>query len=279
MRSPARFLKILTVSALALAAVSIVSSVRANINSSAPLGNLVNWTVFSLGGGVEADDLSGTSDIYGNVGVAGNGNITMSGNATIHGDLWYRTPGQFKKTGNAAVTGATYNDAAHDSQLDAGVTNAVNASNLAASYAASTAYASMTKIDLNDHKNITLFAQHDRPGNSTVLSLTTFKLSGSSTLTLDGGGDANANFIINVSKDFSLTGGSSIVLTGGTSWDDVLFNVRGNGTDVQISGSSYLRGILMANQRTVKLTGSTVSGGRVIANRIVLSGGAQVISP
>ena len=62
-------------------------------------------------------------------------------------------------------------------------------------------------------------------------------------------------------------------------WDDVLFHVRGSGKDVTIDGQSYLEGILMANNQTVKVTGGSTVKGSIIANKVSLSGGAQILHP
>ena len=82
---------------IAVAAPFFLSGItaKANLLSTFPeLGDLERWAVFSLGGNVTAtDDNTGTTDVYGDVGVAGNGNITLSGTATIHGDLYYETIG------------------------------------------------------------------------------------------------------------------------------------------------------------------------------------------
>ena len=70
------------------------AGIRADISQAVPeFGDLERWAAFSLGGGITdtdtIDNFAGTTDIYGDVGVAGDGNITLSGSATIHGDLYY----------------------------------------------------------------------------------------------------------------------------------------------------------------------------------------------
>ena len=245
------------------------------------MGDLLRWGAFSLGGGIvegdsdSADNLKGNTDIFGDVGVAGNGNISMSGNATIHGDLYWRSNGTLRMTGNSSVTGVKYHN--RDSELDNGVNEATNSSDHAATFASSTAYAGIQNINLNGNDSLTLVAKHDRPGNSTVLNLQDFKMSGKSTLTLQG--TASDLFILNVNRQFSLSGNARIVLSGGVTWDDVLFNVRGKGSDVELDGNSSLQGVLAANNRTVRLSGNSVVRGEVVANKIILSGNAQIIHP
>jgi hypothetical protein len=96
-------------------------------------------------------------------------------------------------------------------------------------------------------------------------------------------GDVTNNFIINVSNQFSLSGSSKIVLSGGVTWDNVLFNVHGTGSDVTLSGQSSMAGILMATKRTVNISGTVSVGqhggpfGEVVGNKVVLSSGAQIV--
>jgi hypothetical protein len=262
---------------LAIAAAFLLGAFSAAANLLQPLpemGDLMRWGVFSLGGG---DDLTGNALVKGDMGVAGSGDITLSGNATIDGNLYYRTNGMLRLNGNATITGTRHHDSSSDSQLDNGVNEAINSSNHAASFTSSFAYAGLQSIMLSGHRNVTIVAQDDRPGNSTVLNLTDFVLRGGATFTLQGG--AADNFIINVSSEFSLSGTAKIILSGGVKWNDVLFNVIGGGNEVKLSGQSYLEGILMANNRTVKLSGGATVKGEVVANRVSLSGGGQVIHP
>jgi hypothetical protein len=263
------------------AAVSLflaAADIRADISQAVPeFGDLRRWAAFSLGGGVTETDVidqfTGTTDIYGDVGVAGDGNISLSGSATIHGDLYWETPGTLKLSGNAKITGMRHHDSASDAILDNGVSEANATSTHAASFTSSSFYASLTNIT----SSMTLTAQHDRPGNSTVLNLNSIVLGNQATLTLSG--TATDVFILNVSNQFSLTSQSKIVLTGGLSWDDVLFNIKGNGSEVTLDGQSTLNGILMANKRSVSLTGGSLVAGEVIANKIKLSGSSRIVNP
>lgn len=232
------------------------------------MGDLLRWGVFSLGGGVsgDSDEMTGTTDIYGDVGVAGNGNITMTGNSTIHGDLYYRTNGTLKMKGAARITGTKHHDAGSDAQLDNGVTEAINTSNHAFALP-------VTRPQYTSITSSTMIT--GAPGETVVLKLTNFTLN-HGTLTLRG--SANTTFVINVTNQFSLGSHSQIVLSGGVQWDDVLFNVRGSGT-VSLDSQSTLRGVLMANNRTVNMDGQASVQGEVIANKISMKGGSQVVHP
>jgi hypothetical protein len=114
------------------------------------------------------------------------------------------------------------------------------------------------------------------PGETVVLSLKNFILRDNSSFTLQG--SATTTFVINVSKKFSLSGNSHIDLAG-VQWDQVLFNVVGTGQRVSLGGSSIFNGILMANDRTIKLKGDATVSGEIIANRLKLRGSSRVLHP
>jgi Ice-binding-like len=265
---------------LAIAATSLCMtlSARANVLLALPsLGDLERWRAFTLGGSMTVDTTTGTTDIYGDVGVAGNGNLTMKGNSTIHGDLYWMTSGTLSMQGASKVTGVKHHDAGSDAILTNGVNEANTASANAQAFLSSAAYASLTSIT----SSMTLVAQGDRPGNSTVLNLNTISLGSHETLTLSG--TATDNFIINVSSTFSLGSQARIVLTGGLVWNDVLFNVTGTGNGshktVSLGAQSELNGILMATQRPVDLGAGSLVRGEVIADSLNMNGGAQIVSP
>lgn len=234
-------------------------------------GRTKSWAIFSLGGGVTTvADASGSSYILGDVGAAGNGNVVLDGNATLDGDLYYHTPGSLQVKGNSRITGNRYQNAAADALLNQGVIDATNASNMAWGKPISPQYSGFS---LKKNKDNFLTGA---PGECVVLRLTDFVLT-SGTLTLTG--SASTAFIINVTGQFSLSNHADIILAGGITWDNILFNVRGSGSTVTLSGQSTLNGILMANNRAVNLTGGSTVYGEVIANSVSMSGGSRVIRP
>ena len=241
------------------------------------MGDLLRWGAFSLGGGVNEtdtiDQFTGTTDIFGDVGVAGDGNITMNGDATIHGDLYYMTGGTLTLKGNANITGARHHDGSSDTQLTNGVNEATLTSNHAFALPVTPAYATLTNIQLSGNQNFTISGA---PFQTVVLKLQNLTIT-SGTLTLAG--TITTNFVINVTNQFSLTNHAQIILYGGVTWDNVLFNVRGTGSPVTLDGQSILRGVLMANNRTVSNAGGSLVYGEVVANKVTLSGSAQIQHP
>jgi hypothetical protein len=232
-------------------------------------GRTQNWAIFSLG--VDLDDtdtLRGRTEVFGNIGVAGTGNITLKGRAVVDGTIAYHTGGLLKQTCGTEILGGTVHKAMTDSILNQGVLDASAASKAAYALSLSTGYPSA----INANKSLTLSGS-----GKVVLKLTDFTLSCNSTLTLQG--NAGTAFIINVSNKFSLDGGASVQLASGLTWNNVLFNIRGSGGDVSLKESSELNGIILATDRTVKLSGKSEVFGEIIASRVALSSGSQVTRP
>ena len=241
----------------------------ADLGQVIPMGDLERWTTFSLGDGSEPDRFSNDSFVQGDVGVAGNGDLTLAGNAAISGDVYYKSNGTLRVAKDATIGGSRFNN--QNSLLNDGVDQALTASDAAAGL---TATRSFDEVNLSGAENISLTGA---PGETVVLNLKAFKMSGNSTLTLDG--SANTTYIINVKKQFSLAGHASIVLTGGLTWNDVLFNVRGKGDEVMLSRDSSFQGVLMANKRTVRVRDNAIVSGQIIADSVQLQGSSQVLHP
>jgi hypothetical protein len=246
-----------------------VSHAKADVAQAIPeIGDLERWAAFSLGAGNNFSRALNNALIDGDLGLAGNGKFLMSNGAIVNGDVYYRSNGAVLTLNHAVITGSIFNN--QDALLDNGVNEALAASNYAASLMPNR---SNTSINLNGHDNVTITGA---PGETVVLDLKNFKLRGDSSFTLQG--TATTTFVINVNKKFSLKGDSHIDLAG-LQWNQVLFNVVGSGDKVSLGGSSILNGILMANDRTVRLKGDATVSGEIIANRINFRGSSQVLHP
>jgi hypothetical protein len=114
------------------------------------------------------------------------------------------------------------------------------------------------------------------PGETVVLSLRNFVLSRDAIFTLEG--TATTTFVINVTKRFSLSGNTQVNLVG-VQWNNVLFNIQGAGGVISLSGNASLSGILIANGRTVRLSGNSTIYGEVRGERLQLGGSSRVIPP
>jgi len=242
---------------------------KADVSGVIPeIGDLERWTVFSLGNGHNFSRAFGSALIEGDLGLAGNGNFMMGGNATIDGDVYDRSNGTVLTFQNASITGSIFHD--QDALLDNGVNEALAASAHAFSL---TPNRPNTTVKLLGNEAVTITGA---PGETVVLSLKNFILRDNSSFTLQG--TATTTFVINVNKKFSLSVNSHIDLAG-LQWDQVLFNVVGTGRKVSLGGDSIFNGILMANDRTVKLKGSAMVSGEIIANRLNLRGSSQMVHP
>lgn len=233
------------------------------------MGDLERWAAFSLGSEGSGNRLSNNTFVQGDFGGAGNGNITMTDDSTVNGDAYYRSNGTLTDAPGATITGSLFNH--QNSLLDNSVREAMAASDAAAALPSTR---SLSEINGEGTQNIVLSGA---PGETVVLNLRTFQLNGDSTLTLQG--SANTTYIINVKNQFSLGGNARIILAGGLDWNDVLFNVRGKGAEVRLSGNSRLDGVLMANRRTVRLRDQAIIRGEVLGGRFVFQGTSQVIHP
>ena len=232
------------------------------------IGDLERWTVFSLGDGNNFSRAFGHSLIDGDLGLAGNGNFLMGGHATINGDVYDRSNGTVLTFQHAFITGSIFHD--QDALLDNGVNEALAASAHAFSL---TPNRSNRSVKLQGNENITITGA---PGETVVLSLKNFILMENSSFTLQG--TATTTFVINVRKNFSLKGNSHIDLAG-LQWNQVLFNVVGTGERVSLGGSSIFEGILMANNRTIKLRGNATVSGELIANHLKFRGSSRILHP
>ena len=242
---------------------------KADVSEVIPeIGDLERWTVFSLGDGNNFSRAFAHALIDGDLGLAGNGDFLMAGHAIVNGDIYDRSNGTVVTLDQAVINGSIFHD--QDALLDNGVNEAPAASAHALSL---TPNRPNTSVKLLDHNNITITGA---PGETVVLSLKNFILRENSSFTLQG--TATSTFVINVRKKFSLKGNSHIDLAG-LQWNQVLFNVAGTGQKVSLGGNSIFNGILMANNRTIKLKGDATVSGEIIGNTLKLRGSSHVRHP
>lgn len=238
----------------------------------------IYWAAFALQGGFidsNPEDVYKNGDVYGDIGVADNGNIKLEQGFRLHkgiagrgGDLYYHTPGQFTNNG-AIIDGLVHNDANADSILDKGAAYALYATEYA--FSQPSTYPGITNVAL---KNQNMLVQLTQQRN--VLQLQNFTMQGG-TFTLQG--TAAQSIIINVNSNFLMNGGAQIVLQGGLEWDNVLFNVHGKGNVVSFDQSAYFRGILLAPKRHVRIKGASTIFGNAIGEKIELASLSKIIHP
>ncbi len=245
------------------------NEVRADLADVLPVGDLERWAAFSLGLNGPGDRLLNHALIDGDLGAAGVGYVALTNNALIQGDLYERRNRLLRFRFGDGITGTEYRD--QDALLDQEVGDARAFSKAAGSL---TSTRTNKLINLRGSNNLTLSGA---PGESVVLNLRSFAMSGSSTLTLTG--SATTTYVINVNRRFSLTDSARIVLSGGLDWNDVVFNVRARGSDVQLGGNAMFQGILLATRRSVQMRGFATVRGEVIADALIMQGTTQINHP
>jgi hypothetical protein len=263
-----RFFLSMSIAAVALA----VSNARATSDTlpggAINVGSADYFTVLTKSDASFTDNnITGPSQVTGNIGIGGQGNFTMS-DGDVFGNIVLHSGAQFKTSGPAKVHGSVMTN---DSQLSMALTDAANLSAAAAMEAVTPAYASLTNVNIgNPNQNITITGGANQ---KIVLSLQNFTIS-NGTFTLQG--TATTTFIINVAKNFSLNNGG--ITLSGVPPQNVLFNILGTGGQVSLNQGTQLPGILLALNRKVDLSGGHVTG-KVIADQVVITSGGGVVSP
>jgi hypothetical protein len=214
-----------------------------------------------------SDKIKGGSVVQGNIGI-GQGRFTLSGESDVFGDLVYHT-GVTLDTSGGSIHGRTYSD---DPLIDSALMDAQSLSDAAWMEPVTPRYADRTSVNLNGSSLTITGGANER----VVLRLTDFVLTNHSTFTLSG--TATTAFIINVTQTFSLRSGSRISLVNVPA-SNVLFNIRGTGSMVEVRGGSTVLGTLLALNRTVRIRGGSEVAGRVIANQVKISKHSIVVTP
>jgi len=253
-----------------------------------------NWAIFTLGGNVTITDPSPYTpgsvpsyDVIGNVGISGSGRLSMS-NSYIDGTVTETSSGQLGSNVFAGNNSNPYYNGTiglNSAYISQGVTDAINASAAAAALGVNvgsgggTAVTTVVYTSAKSEVDLGI-AAGGQAGQTYVLNLADLILQGTSAvLTLHG--TATTNYVFNISRNMSLAGGAKILLSGGLTDANVLYNVKSNPTqyDVTLSGASEAHGIILATTRAVKETGNSAIYGEVIAKSVSLSGASNVINP
>jgi choice-of-anchor A domain-containing protein len=222
------------------------------------------WGMLLLGNGDGDSEIGGSSLIFGHVGVAGLDGIKIRDYSTLEGDLVLRSKSAFSLSGNAHIIGNVAFDAAAADRLKLAMADAKSASQAAFGLQKTVGFPKT----INTNQSLTLTGS-----GVVVLKLEDFRLAGNAALTLEG--DANTTFIINVSDKFSLGGNSRVELSGGVTWENVLFNLRGEG-EASLSKNAQVEGIILSKKRTIEMSGNSQVRGEIIAGAIKMSGASVV---
>jgi len=203
-----------------------------------------------------SDTIRNGSVVQGNIGID-QGTFTLTEESDVFGDLLYHTGAMIDISRGSKVHGTIFSD---DPLIDSALMDAQSLSGAARMEPVTPRYADLTSVNL-DGSSLTISGGANE---KVVLKLTNFILTNHSIFTLSG--TATTAFIINVRNTFSLTSNSAISLLNVPA-SNVLFNIRGAGTIVQLRGGSTMSGTLLALRRNVRIRGGSKVVGRVIAYR------------
>jgi choice-of-anchor A domain-containing protein len=202
-----------------------------------------------------------------------------SGNTRVLGDVGLGPVAQMDFSGGGVITGRLDRDAGSSvnvsggSQIQGGVNiidmnPAWNDMRAAASLAAAQ---SPTQTFASLGNGATIFGS----GFNVIDVTGNVNLSGGGTLTLSG--SSLDTFIVNVLGAMTVGGGSSVDLAGGLTPGHVLWNFVGVGPDVNLNGNSDLVGTFLAAERSIIVSGGTVTGALLSGgDRLVLQSGPEV---
>jgi len=193
------------------------------------------------------------------------GNLTVTGNAYIDGSPTVSGGGSYSVAGSIITQSMTTIGAAANS---ASTTAGALAANLTVAGGAINVTSSTNSIVIKAVQN----------ASENVLTISSLALSNGS-ITFDDNGFTNAKFIINVTGGFSMTNAALIKGINGASGDDIIFNIEGTGTTVNLTGNSStsLLGTILAPQRNVNLGGGGNLTGALIAG-VKNSGSAYTVN-
>ena len=197
--------------------------------------------------------------VNGNLGLSASDKVTLTGNLTVTGNAYIDgTPtvsgsGSYSVAGSIVTQSMTAIDAAANS---ASTTAGALSANLSVSGGAINVTSSSNSIVIKAITN----------ASENVLTISSLALSNGS-ITFDDNGYSNAKFIVNVTGGFSMTNAALIKGINGASGDDIIFNIEGTGSTVNLTGNSStsLLGTILAPQRNVTIGGGGNLTGALIA--------------
>jgi choice-of-anchor A domain-containing protein len=197
--------------------------------------------------------------VGGDVGLSSNDKVKLSGYFTVGGDTYLDGTPSVSGGGGYVLSGSTITQS-----MTSIVADAASASTTAGALAANLTVPN-NAINVNSATN-SIVIQAVTNLSENVLNISSLALS-NGTITFDDNGYTNAKFIINVTGNFSLTNGAFMQGINGASADDIIFNIEGTGTTVNLVGNSStsIIGTILAPQRNVNLGGGGNLTGAIIA--------------
>jgi choice-of-anchor A domain-containing protein len=223
------------------------------------LGTAANYGVVTGLG--ETLTIGGGFKLTGNLGLATGYNVQISGNNSQTGTTYYdgtTTGGTWSNSGTYTTGGAV------NQSMTQVMSDAITASTAAAAATATSGLIDQGGSISLSGTSVTIKALTNLSEN--VLDISALSLT-NGTLTFDDNGHTGAKFIINVTGAFTAGVGAVIKGINGASGADIIFNIEGTGSTVNLTGNSStsLIGTILAPQRNVSLGGGGSLTGALIA--------------
>jgi len=203
-------------------------------------------------------DITGPSNVFGNLGIGPSGRGSRTGDSEVTGTvcLHDNPPATFQQSGGGGV-GAIVTTSLSKPIDDALMT--------AAKLAALDPTMVLDRIGQGD--------MITGNGGLNVIAVGDIDLS-SGAATLEGTSDDI--FVFNISGKFKLSGGTAIQLSDGVVPAHVFYNFLGTGEDVAFSGGSTAPGTFLAPERKVALSPGFVEGSVTAGHDISITSGGEV---
>jgi hypothetical protein len=240
---------------LAISALALVPAASAGVIT---LGTAAGYAIYA--GPSETTTYSNPGNITGSVALGANGSINGSGSSTINGAV-YLDSGVSGYASGITPTGGYFSPY----NLSQVYTDATTASIAAAALTATnTTWAS----GMSDSGSSSVTINATVPYGQTVVDIGGSGINFTGTGGLIINGTANENVIINVtgtSGDVSFAN-SGITLTGGITASQVLFNILGTGTALNITANNTFNGTFLVLSGNVSANDGTLNGELLAVN-------------
>ena len=247
------------VAVMAWALLALAPQVRADILSENGLSDAANFAVLYTGGGGNTFNTNSTN-ITGNIGIAGTGKYAATGPGTITGIVEFAaaSSGQFSSSNTTYVpslspgVNPTYNNGNVQTDIN-------NLNTLSTTYAGESGFG-LGNLTATTTINASAGTLH---GSDRVFTVGSVNLNNSTTLTINGNGTTpgtSQNVVLNITGNNPNFNGT-ILLTGGLTSDQVLINVTGTNSTLTISANGATStGIFLDPNGPITVNHAVVNG-------------------
>jgi choice-of-anchor A domain-containing protein len=248
----------LRISLVVAAAWAWLAIAPAALATTVTLASAANYGI--LTGQKESLTFSGGLSLAGNLGIGSSSTLKFTGSGNAISGTEYKDS-SVSTSGSASISGGVVTQS-----MSTAINDAVTAATTAASLAATpglTAQGGSINVTSSSNSIVIKAVQN---ASENVLNISSLSLTNGS-ITFDDNGYTNAKFIINVTGGFTVGNNAVIKGINGAGADDIIFNIEGTGSTVNLTGNSStsIVGTILAPQRNVSLGGGGSLTGALIA--------------